>query len=240
MFKEMKTDNEFRDKLDALVRSIAPAGRGEVEGLIEAVFAAGATSERALIDMLHDQSLSPQLRSSICWMIPRLNLAAAEDILSSVISDSSEQVREEAAAGLGLVTKGDPVKVLLRVLQQDGSKAVRLATLHALGVLSSTKSASGVMKVLQNQKEDADVRADAAEALAHVKNKRIVDILIDSLNDNSPLVRYSAAYALGEQGDTRALPRLRDIASLDHDSTPWGSVSSRALNSIETITNRKP
>lgn len=235
----MKPDNEFSGKLDALVRSIVPDGRAQTEALIASVVDAGGTSERALIDMLHDQSLSPQLRSSICWMIPRLNLAAAENILKSLISDPSEQIREEAAAGLGLVSKGEAVDVLLNVLHQDSSKAVRFAALHALGLLSSPQSAVDVMKVLQNAEEDAEVRADAAEALAHIKNQRIVDVLIDALQDNSPLVRYSAAYALGEQGDTRALPRLRDVASRDHVTTPWGSVSSRALDSIETITNQK-
>jgi HEAT repeat protein len=234
----MRPDNEFRRKLDALVRGVAPDGRAQAEALIASAVDAGATSEEALIDMAHDQNLNPQLRSSICWMVPRLELATAENILKSLINDRSEQVREEAAAGLGLISKGEAVEVLLNVLQQDSSKAVRLAALHALGVLSSPQSAANVMKVLQSPEEDAEVRADAAESLAHIKNPRIVDVLIDALQDSSSLVRFSAAYALGEQGDTRAIPRLRDVARRDHATTPWGSVSSRALESIETITNQ--
>lgn len=234
----MKSDDEFKDKLDALVRGIASDGQAQVVSLIASVVNAGGTSESALVEMLLNQNLSPQLRSNVCWMVPRLKLTAAGNLLKALISDPSEQVREEAAVGLGLVSQDDGVEVLLNALQQDSSKSVRLAALHALGILSSPQSAAGVIKVLQDLEEDAHVRADAAEALAHIKDESIVDVLIDSLQDSSPLVRYSAAYALGQQGETRALPRLRDLASRDRGTTPWGSIASCALRSIETIANQ--
>ncbi|MDW7725692.1 MAG: HEAT repeat domain-containing protein [Candidatus Methanoperedens sp.] len=185
--------------------------------------------------MVQDQSLRASLRLDVCWLIPRLGMEEATDVLKSLMSDASEEIRAEAALGLGLVSQEDAVEVLLNALKQDGSKSVRLAVLHALGMLSSPQSTVGIMRVLHNPEEDAEVRADAAEALAHINEERIVDVLIESLQDNSPLVRYSAAYALGEQGDNRALPALREVVSRDHTTTPWGSVASCALESIGRI-----
>lgn len=235
----MKPENEFKDKLDALVRGIAAEGREQVEALIASVVNAGGTSERALMEMLQNKNLDPLLRLNLCWLAPRLKIAATGNVLKELMSDPSEQMRMEAAVGLGLVSQDDAVEVLLNALEKDGSKPVRSAALHALGIRSSPRSAAGVMRVLQNPEEDAEVKADAAEALAHIKDERIVAVLIDSLQDKSPLVRYSAAYALGQQGDTRALPTLRDVAAHDRATTPWGTVASCSLHSIEAITNEE-
>jgi hypothetical protein len=240
MFKTtMISNSEFQIKLDTLVRSIAREGQAQVKTLIASIVNAGGTSEQALIEMALNRNLGPELRSNICWIVSRLQIPGAGALLKTLISDPSEQVREEAAAGLGLVSQDDDVvEVLLGALQRDRSKSVRLAVLHALGILSSSKSAVGLIKVLQDPKEDADVRADSAEALAHIKDAPVVDALIASLKDSSALVRYSAAYALGQQGDSSALPELRDLASRDLGTTPWGSIASCASRSIETITSQ--
>lgn len=196
----------------------------------------GGISESALVTIVHNRSLETSLRLNACWLLPRLGIEAAEDVLKSLMSDPVEQIREEAATGLGLIPQDDVVEILINAVEHDGYKSVRLAALHSLGVLSSPQSATRVMRILQNILEDDEVRADAAEALAHVIDKRIVDLLIESLRDKSSLVRYSAAYALGQQGDDIAIPALREVAFHDKAITQWGSVASCALSSIEVIT----
>lgn len=235
----MRPHVEFREQLDAIVRAVPADGREQVSELVASVVDAGATSERAVIEMAKDQTLDTRLRSDLCWLVPRLGIEAAGDLLTGLMADPSEQIRMEAAAGLGLVPDDGVVDVLLAALADESSQPVRLAVLHALGVRSSPRSAAGVMGVLQDSDEDPEVRADAAEALAHVEDERIVPFLIGYLQDRSPLVRYSAAYALGEQGDVSALPALRHLAAHDCDNTPWGSVASRALRSLQVIADRE-
>ena len=169
-------------------------------------------------------------------MLPRLKTAMAADVLKKLMLDPSEQVRQEAALALGLVSQEDVSPVLLNAVNHDRSNSVRLAAIHALGIISSPDSANRLIEIVQDPQEDAEVRADAAEALAHIKAEPIVDMLIEALKDESPLVRYSAAYSLGQQGDARALPALRDLASRDRATTQWGSVMSCALEAIEEIT----
>jgi len=231
----------------ALVRSIAIEGQGQVEALIQSVAEEGGTSTKALTEMVRDQTLGAALRSNVCWLIARTKSPEASTVLLELLSDPSEQVREEAAVGIGLVVSSDVEEVgaqddavqrLLLAVDHDPSKPVRLASLHALGMIGSPTSATGLLEVLHNPGEDAEVRADAAEACAHLRDNRIVDALITVLADGSPIVRYSAAYALGEQGDVKAIPMLTELASRDDATTKWGSVASSAAQAIQSLASR--
>src|SRR5690349_5126013 len=99
----MKPDEEFKERLDALVSSIGTGGRAQTERLIASVIDAGGISEGALLEIVHNRSLGTRLRLDICWLLPRLRITSAENSLKALMSDPSEQIREEAAIGLGLV-----------------------------------------------------------------------------------------------------------------------------------------
>jgi HEAT repeat protein len=235
----MNPEVEIKSKLESLVRRTPAAGRPQVEALIASVINAGGTSESSLVELLHDPARDVQLRLSACWLVSRLKAAGSGSVLKAMMSDPEEQLREEAVVGLALVSQNDDtVEVIFNALQSEGSRSVRLAALHALGMLGSPRSAGGVIAILQNANEDPEVRASAAEALAHVRDDRIVDVLVGCLGDASPLVRYSAAYALGQQGDMKALSALTDTAARDRAVTPWGAVASCALDSLEQINQR--
>ena len=240
VLKSMKTSNDFQMKLDAVVGGVLPEGRDQTKALIESVLNAGGTSPSAFLRMARDPKLSVSLRADVFWLLPRLKLRSAKSTLEALLrSDPSERLREEAAMGLGLLLKGKEVGVLHDCLHHESSKAVRLAAIHSLGIVSSSLSAAPLISVLQDRNESPDMRADAAEALANVQAEGVVDELISHLVDTSPLVRYSAAYALGQQGDARALPALRKLAASDRDTTPWGAVSACALESIKFLSNQE-
>lgn len=234
----MRPARKFKRRLDHLVRGIAPSGREHTRELIRSVIDAGGVSESALLEMVRDGNLGTPLRCDICWLLPRLPVESAGAALEALLSDPSERIREEAAAGLGLVSREDAVDALHEALEHDSSTAVRLAATRALSVQSSPRSAALLVRILQDSREPDELRADAAEALAHVKEARVVDALIDALAASSPSIRYSAAYALGEQGDHRALPALREVASGDDETTPWGSLTACARESIEKLMNQ--
>lgn len=235
----MTTDADLQAKLDAVTAGVAAQGRAQTAALIAAVVAAGGTSEAALLQMAADRSLAPHLRADVCWLLPRLELDGAQPVLVALVADPAEQVREEAATGLGLLQDDDSVDVLLAALD-DPARSVRLAALHALGMLGSPRATARLTALLGDAGEDDEVRADAAEALAHCPDDAIVDTLLGCLDDRSPQVRYSAAYALGEQGSERAVAKLEELAVHDHAETPWGDVASRAQAALEAIQGRDP
>jgi len=235
----MTPDVALQAKLDAVTAGIVAQGRAQAEALIAAVVAAGGTSEAALVEMAGDRSLAPRLRADICWLLPRLKLDGAEAVLAALVADPAEQVREEAAIGLGLLQHEDSIDLVLAALV-DPAKSVRLAALHALGMFGSPRATARLTALLVNAGEDDDLRADAAEALAHCPDDAIVDTLLGCLDDPAALVRYSAAYALGEQGSERAVAKLEELAAHDHAETPWGDVASRAQAALEAINSRDP
>ncbi|MCP3064220.1 HEAT repeat domain-containing protein [Myxococcus sp. K38C18041901] len=234
----MKPDRKLAKKLDAIVQGTLVDGRAQTESLVASVVSAGGTSEQALIKMLGDSSLDPELRADICWLIPRLELDAAQRLLEPLMSESSDKLREEAAVGLGLVAHDSSIEVLLKAMEQDASRSVRRAALHALGIFSPPRAAAHVMKLLLDPREDEEMRAEAAEALAHFRHEGVVEVLIGQLRDASAMVRYSAAYSLGQQGDAKAIEPLREVSLRDHAATPWGSVSSSARSALEELERR--
>ena len=235
----MTPEATLQSKLDTVTAGIVAQGRERTEALIATVVAAGGTSEVALIQMAGDRSLAPRLRADICWLLPRLEIDGAEAVLATLVADPAEQVREEAAYGLGLLQDDDSIDVLLAALD-DPAKSVRLAALHALGMFGSPRATARLTALLVSTDEDDDLRADVAEALAHCPGDAIVDTLLCCLDDPAALVRYSAAYALGEQGSERAVAKLEELAAHDHAETPWGDVASRAQAALETINSRDP
>lgn len=228
-------EEQLKEQLEELVRTIVPAGRAQVQELIASVVAAGGVSERALLEMLGDRALELRLRADIAWLLAGLRLESAPGALRTLLTDPSPRLREEAARGLRLCSGDDVVDALLDALAGDASPPVRTAAVEALGVISSPRSSGRLIELLQDGGEAAELRADAAEALAHVRDERVIDALLGALDDASPLVRYAAAYALGQQRDARALPALRRLAAHDDAATPWGRVETCARESIEII-----
>lgn len=235
----MTPDAALQAKLAAVTARVVAQGRAQTEAMIATVVAAGGTSEAALLQMAGDRSLAPHLRADICWLLPRLEIDGTQAVLTALVADPAERVREEAATGLGLLQDDDAVDVLLAALD-DPVKEMRLAALHALGMIGSPRATARLTALLGDAGEDDEVRADAAEALAHCPDDAIVDTLLGCLDDPSPRVRYSAAYALGEQGSERAVAKLEELAAHDHADTPWGDVASRAQAALEAIQSRDP
>lgn len=233
----MTPDAALHAKLAAVTARVAAQGRAQTEAMIAAVVAAGGTSEAALLQMAGDRGLAPDLRADICWLLPRLEIDGTLAVLTACVADPAERVREEAATGLGLLQDDGAVDVLLAALD-DPVQEMRLAALHALGMLCSPRATTRLTALLGDAGEDDEVRADAAEALAHCPDDAIVDALLGCLDDPSPRVRYSAAYALGEQGSERAVAKLEELAAHDHADTPWGDVASRAQAALEAIQSR--
>jgi len=230
----MNSESMFSAGLRALERRLHANGVAEVPA-IQRIEAAGVRTMAALVHLAGDGSADESLRLDACWLIPRLHLDKSEPVLTSLLHDPLASVRSEAARGLGALGDANVVRTLLERLENDLSKDVRLAAIQALGILSQAASAGLLQSIVLDPHEDEEVRADATEALAHVHADGVVDTLLLALAAPSPWVRYSAAYALGEQRDPRALPALQKTAANDTAFTEYGGVGDRAAEAARNI-----
>jgi HEAT repeat protein len=115
-----------------------------------------------------------------------------------MLQDLSDDVRSNAAWGLGFVAKGKSRTFLLNALQ-DSSPKVRSA---AAGSLGASEDDLEVVDALLQLLHDADeqVRVNAAAKLGYLGNPRAIPALQALLNDESAQVRRFANYALEKLG----------------------------------------
>jgi hypothetical protein len=91
-------------------------------------------------------------------------------------------------------------------LYENGDKATRRAVVKTLGRIDHPMTIELLLTGLAD--ESAEVRAEAAYSIGTKKEVGAVDHLIDLLSDNSQMVRFNAAEALGIIGDQRAYTPL--------------------------------
>jgi HEAT repeat protein len=236
----MTSEGSFRARLRAVIDNIAAAGRPQTQALVDGLVQAGATSDEALLDLVRDDRVADELRANGCWLLGRLASRGGTEVLVELLGDASVDVRAEAAGSLGLLGTADsPIAdALVEAVVHDPATPVRAAAIHALGILGGASAAPTLLALVEDHHADPELRADAAEACAHMTDSRIVDALLDALDDPSPLVRYAAAYSLGQQGDAKAVARLEEVAARDEAVTPWGTVASSAAQALEALAQR--
>lgn len=233
----MTRPGPFNDRMKALVERIAVEGRAATESMVESIVDAGVTSDGELVELVRDRAKPVELRTTACWLLARSGIDGAADALLDVLADPASDVREEAASGLSFVGDVDSVPALVAACR-DVEIPVRRAAIHALGMLADASSTPTLFSLMSDLGEDEMVRADAAEACAHIDDAAIVDALLDVLDDASPYVRYSAAFALGQQADPKAIGALTKLAAADDAMTSWGSVESAARAALDAIARR--
>lgn len=88
--------------------------------------------------------------------------------------------------------------------------------------------------------KDDFTRNTAIKAITEILETRADDddvcgTLTETLDDSAPVVRATSAHFLGELRASRAIPKLDQMTSCDHEESQWGVVSQIAAQAIEKI-----
>jgi HEAT repeat protein len=147
----------------------------------------------------------------------------------------------EVAKGIPRLQSRRTVRTLLDILQSATTdQEHRVAAAYALGFSFDSRAVAPLSRILGDRVQGARLRGYVAEALGYLGDVTAVGALIRALSDPSAEVRYWAAFALGQIGDRRALPRLRKLAASDTGRIPqFGSVRDEAAAAIDHIKNTK-
>jgi HEAT repeats len=155
----------------------------------------------ALADALDDDDWDVRLAAT--RSLGRLALPGAVDpLIMAIIAGKVPR----SLAAWALLQIGAPTLPRIRAGLDAIDADQRAGSLQMVGLLGDGSDTPRVEKRLRDGA--AEVRRQAAEALARIGRRESVDALLDALDDRIPTVRLAAAQALGRLRDTRSAAAL--------------------------------
>lgn len=229
----------LRTKLQSLANRLEEPMRSAFEQKSALVLNSGITSEENMLDALHNISLSSELRAAICWILLYFEEDVAVHALVTVLEMEQDfPVRKAACEVLSFFRTIQATPVYSRLMREDENIEIRRICAYALGQIADKSAAELLIQHLEIPSETPEVRAQIFESLAYLGAKRVVPTLVEALQDDSPEVRFWAAFALGHLGGRSEISALERV-TLDHAVVEnWWSVGKEAQDAIKYIQAR--
>ena len=167
-------------------------------------------------------------------------------------NEPSIEVVEWAKELVAAPLTGDVGARLLRILQSPGDARSEMAAwalgFGGLAAESRQDVLHALLGVMIDDTRPDRLRGQAAEAVGEQlqfssdeeTSEEAVDLLTRMLSDESPVVRFWSAFALGKLGATSALPALRQLAADEALVAGWWTVGEEASDAIDVIEGRTP
>jgi HEAT repeat protein len=160
-----------------------------------------------------------------------------QNLLKTVEGGGREDIWEAAKELSNFAT--EMASSLISLLDNAERADTRSAAAYVLGFGRFASARTSLEHVLDDANEESSVRGHAAEALAYIQGKESVDVLLRHLDDSDPGVKYWCTFALGQIGDPKALPALKQLAERVGDqSYEKHSLRAEVLEAIAEITQR--
>ena len=174
----------------------------------EVVYALGELKDPsavpAILPLLKDAR--PQMRVAAIKSLGALSSCQTMPDVRRSLSDEVAEVRSAAAETAGACKDTQSVDLLIRMLSTN-----MLASAKALGNIGDKRAVDPLMAVFHQPPNLFGDRPAVAHALGQLHDARAVDLLIAGVHDKENWVAIESAWALGEIGDTRAVPALQQI-----------------------------
>lgn len=175
---------------------------------------------------------------SLCGMflITKGNVYAEDiDKLILKLQHNDLKVRILAIEELGRSRDDESVRALMSVIENQGEDGkIQIRAIKLLAEIKNPRAVDLLIKVLDDPFFTHDCPAlkwNAAIALGNFKDyAKVVDVLIDALNDKTLYVREAAIQSLGKVGDKRAVHYL--ISALNDKSF---AIRMRAIKALGEI-----
>jgi len=150
--------------------------------------------------------------------------------------ETNLEARMVAARTLGVYKTDLSLDTLLEVIKED-SEDLQSSIVNALIKFGNNeKSVNAIINLLKSGKTEF-IRSIAAQSLSNLSNEKVVDALIESLDDDSILVRKKAANSLGEIGNKKSVPALQKLYK-DEDDADLKSYIFSALKKMGAIESK--
>jgi len=143
--------------------------------------------------------------------------------------DEDAHVRMNVAMTLGII-KDEVAIESLKNSVKDPNPLVRCAIATALGAIADEECLELLSNIL-DEDDNWRARRSAIMGLMKIRNDRSLDRLREALKDGEPVVRSSAAIALGDLGVIEAITDLVELLKTD----PESSVRKEVIEALHSI-----
>lgn len=211
-----------------LLKSEDPKQRRMAAEMLGIIGNPGAFPE--LMEALDDEDAA--VRANAAEALGKIRDPGAKPALIDRLRDPNDDVRINAAMALGVIGVDEQELNIILGMLRKGSQEEKGSAAVTLGALQKTEAVQPLIDALESC--NADVMVSIGWALTTI-GKPAVPALIEVLKNADPYTRTFAAYLLGEIGDAKALPALREIAQ----KYPVKEVRDAAKEAVEAITEDK-
>ncbi len=167
------------------------------------------------------KSDDPLIRGLAAYRMGKYGAKDARAVVSELLEDDADVVRQRAAVGLALL--GKPDKSLLPLLRKavaDKDTGVQADSLAVLGQAGDRESIGLVVEALSAK--NADVRRAAIISAGELKATEAVEALSGLTANKDTTVSRAAIAALGRVGGTKGTTALKTLAATsDHPARVW-------------------
>ena len=133
----------------------------------------------------------------VAYALQRVNDPRAVPMLRQLAQTPGRYTRAFAARGLGAQKDAASIPLLQSMLEQaKGDSIVSPSVIRALAQIGTPEAAPPVLAVLANPKADPNLRLEAINALAGMKNDTALPAIMDFITDDWPTVRAAAIRAV--------------------------------------------
>ncbi len=152
-------------------------------------------------------------------------------ILTNIGYDN--EIRSAAAISIGDLGNEDAISILSNILENTGeSTEVRMFCALSIGKTGSIKAINILTPHIENEKEELNIRLYSIAGISYVKDKGVLQKMIEFMESENPKIRLEAIKAIGRSPDNKeAVDILKFKAVYDPDT----DVQKEAKKTLQTL-----
>ena len=154
------------------------------------------------------------------------------ELCLKAIRDENVYVVKNAARTLGIVGDEDTLRYIISLLKEEKRPEITSNLVQALGMFKDPRALKILGKLLQHP--EWEVRFEVVGALSLIgrqAERKVYNLLIHALRDNSLMVKEQAVRALGQLGNTKAIAPLEKM-KMKH---PYGIVNRSISKALDRL-----
>ena len=168
----------------------------------------------------------------------KTSIAEDVDMLAAKLRHGNPEVRLSAIDALGRIRDAEALGELIGVIEdQTEDWTIKVRVVKLLGEIGNPRATGVLIKILDDPaftNNCAALKWNAAVALGNFKKyTKVVEVLIDALEDRTLYVKEAAIQSLGEIGNPSAVPHI--ISALNDKSFAIRISAVRALGKIGAV-----